>query len=178
MVKILKRKVTKSEAELLVKQIKLTPNIIGYSLTEWLAAEHVIVAEDEDCKMLGVCLNYDINKYWYKIASLFVFEEFRGKGIGKLLFYESYKYAVKRHKNAYTISANKIVIKMMRDLDFLLFDNLLNLPKMVSKHKLVLCLHSLIWITNLYRIQEVIRKSIVYQNHTNFIYGIHIFQNK
>ncbi|MBD2456657.1 GNAT family N-acetyltransferase [Nostoc sp. FACHB-87] len=178
MVKISKRKVTKSEAELLVRQIKLTPNIIGYSLTEWMAAENIIVAEDEEGKMLGVCLNYDIDKDWYKIAALFVFEEFRGKGIGKLLFYESYKDAVSRHKHLYTISANEIVIKMMRDLNFLLFDNLLMMPKMGSQHKWILCWHSLIWIMNFYRIKEIIRKSIVYPHHTNFVYGIHIAQCK
>ncbi|MBD2363434.1 GNAT family N-acetyltransferase [Anabaena minutissima FACHB-250] len=176
MIKICKRKVTKSEAELLIREIKLTPNIIGYSLTEWMAAEHIMVAENEDSKMLGVCLNYDFHEHWYKIAALFVFEEFRGKGIGKLLFYEAYKDAERRHKNVYTISANRMVIKMMEDLNFLLFNSLLDLPTTVSQYRFNFYWHSLGWVVSFYRIKEIIRKSIAYNDHINFVYGIHIFK--
>jgi GNAT superfamily N-acetyltransferase len=178
MVKIYKRKITQSEAELLIKQIKLTPNIIGYSLTEWMAAEHIIVAENEAGKILGVCLNYDFNQHWHKIAALFVFEEFRGQGIGKLLFYESYQDGVRRHKNIYTISANPIVIKMMKDLNFVLFNNLFSEIKINNKSKLTLIWHSVLWLMKLYRLQEIIRKSIAYKNRTKFVYGIYMLQNK
>ncbi|WP_066375762.1 MULTISPECIES: GNAT family N-acetyltransferase [unclassified Anabaena] len=174
MVKIIKRKVTKSEAELLVKEIKLTPNIMGYSFREWMAAEHIIVAEDEDGKMLGACLNYDFDQHWHKIAALFVFEEFRGRGIGKLLFYESYQDAVSRKKNVLTISANKIVLKMMKDLDFIMLKNLLDLPPGVNQYKLNFYWHYIVWLMNFYRIQEIIRKTKVYGYLTNFIYGIKI----
>ncbi|MEA5569273.1 GNAT family N-acetyltransferase [Anabaena sp. UHCC 0399] len=176
MIKICKRKITQSEAELLIREIKLTPNIIGYSLTEWMDAEHIIVAENEDGKMLGVCLNYDFHEHWSKIAALFVFEEFRGKGIGKLLFYEAYKDAEIRHKNVYTISANRMVIKMMEDLNFLLFHSLLDLPTIVSQYRFNFYWHSLGWVVNFYRIKEIIRKSIVYTEHINFVYGIHLFK--
>ena len=82
MFKISKRTVTKAEAELLVRQIKLTPNIMGYSLTEWMSAEYIIVAEDDNGNMVGVCLNYDFHPNWNKIAALFVIEEYRGTGLG------------------------------------------------------------------------------------------------
>ncbi|MBS3030421.1 MAG: hypothetical protein HCA26_26560 [Dolichospermum sp. DET66] len=59
MFEISKRKVTKAEAELLVREIKLTPNIMGYSLTEWMSAEYIIVAEDENGNMGGACLNME-----------------------------------------------------------------------------------------------------------------------
>jgi len=199
MVKIVKRRVTKSEAELLIREIKKTPNIVGYSLAEWMAAEHIIVAENEEGKMLGVCLNYDFHEHWYKIAALFIFEGFRGQGIGKLLFYQSYKDAMERHKNVYTISANPIVLKMMKDLNFIFFESLLDLPKIVIQYQATFWWHSLIWSLNFYRIKEIIRKSIdisrnepktlttsasnincwrglrVYKYFTNFVYGIHIF---
>jgi predicted GNAT family acetyltransferase len=174
MIKIIKRKITQSEAELLIIEIKLTPNIMGSALTEWMAAEHIIVAENEDGKMLGACLNYDFHEHWNKIAALFVFNDFRGRGIGKLLFYESYQDAVRRNKNVFTNSANQIVIKMMKDLNFIMFNNLLDLPSVINQYQLTFYWHSLVWLMNLYRIQEIIRKTIVYGYHTNFVYGINI----
>jgi GNAT superfamily N-acetyltransferase len=172
MFKISKRKVTKAEAELLVRQIKLTPNIMGYSLTEWMSAEYISVAEDENGKMLGVCLNYDFHANWHKIAALFVMEEYRGMGLGKMLFYESYQDAIIRGKKIYTMSINEIVIKMMQDLDFLTFNSLLQMPRITNGDKLIFYSHSLVWLMNFYRIKEIIRKTIVYNHHKTFVYGI------
>ncbi|WP_427162395.1 GNAT family N-acetyltransferase [Aliinostoc sp. HNIBRCY26] len=174
MVKIIKRKVTTSETKFLLKAIKLTPNIMGYSFREWMEAEHIMVAEDEAGKILGVCLNYDFHEYWNKIAALFVLEEFRGQGIGKLLFYESYQDAARRNKNVFTISANQIVIKMMQDLNFVLFNNLLDFPQVISQYRFTFYGHSLAWLMNFYRMQEIIRKTIVYSDRQNFVYGINL----
>ncbi|QLE59562.1 GNAT family N-acetyltransferase [Nostoc sp. TCL26-01] len=172
MYKVSRRKVTKAEAELLVSQIKLTPNIMGYSLREWLKAENIMVAEDEDGKLVGACLNYDFQEDWQKIAALIVFEEFRGRGIGKLLFEESCKDAVSRKKNIYTISANEIVIKMMRDWDFMMFDSLWEMPEIINQYKLRFYLHSFVWLMNFYRIREIIRKLMVYEYNPSFVFGI------
>ncbi|NEP87835.1 MAG: GNAT family N-acetyltransferase [Okeania sp. SIO2C2] len=97
---VFKRKVSKLEAERLVKAIKSTPNIMGYSLKKWLEVEDVMVAEDEKGNLLGACLNYDIHQDWHKIGALFVFKEFRGQGIGKSLFYQSVEDAVQRGKTS------------------------------------------------------------------------------
>jgi GNAT superfamily N-acetyltransferase len=172
MFKILKRKVTISEAKLLIKQIKLTPNIIGYCLSEWLEAEHIMVAEDEQGNLVGACLNYDFFKHWNKIAALFVLEEFRDQGIGKSLFYESFRDAIERGKNVYTISSNSIILNFMRDLKFLNFKSLLNFPKKYKKYQFAFYLHSIKWLLNLYRIKEIIRKKNVYKPQQTFFYGI------
>ncbi|MEA5618049.1 GNAT family N-acetyltransferase [Cronbergia sp. UHCC 0137] len=178
MFRISNRKITKSEAELVVRKIKLTPNIMGYSLIEWIRADHIIVAEDENGNIAGVCLNYDFHQDWNKIAALFVFEEFRGMGLGKLLFYKSCEDALKRGKNVYTISANEIVINMMKDLDFSISDSLTNLPKVTNiKYKLAFYSHHIVWIMNFYRLQEIIRKIIVYKYQKKFIYGIKLFNS-
>jgi hypothetical protein len=59
------------------------PNIMGYSLREWISAENIMVAENEDGNIAGVYLSYDFHQNWNKIAALFIFEGFRGTGIGK-----------------------------------------------------------------------------------------------
>ncbi len=172
MVKVFKRKLTRAEAEFLIKKIKLTPNIIGYCLREWLNAENIMIAEDEKGNLAGACLNYDFSKQWNKIAALFVLEEFRGQGLGKSLFHKSLIDAIERGKNVYTISSNPIIIKMMKDSGFLIFDNLLKLPKEYQNYQFVFYLHSIKWLLNLYRIKEIFRKKIVYNSQETFFYGI------
>ncbi|NEQ11446.1 MAG: GNAT family N-acetyltransferase [Moorea sp. SIO4E2] len=168
--KIIKRKITEQEAKLLIKEIMSTPKIIGYSLREWMA-EDIMVAEDKDCHLVGACLSYNFHKDWTKIAVLFVFEDYRGKGIGKSLLYAAFNDAMERRKNVYTISANSVVIKMMKDLDFLIFDSLFNFPTPYKEYELAFCLHHIKWVINFYRIQEIIRKKIAYPNQQTFVYG-------
>lgn len=177
MFQIIKRKLTEAEARLVVKEIKSTPYIVGYSFQEWMTAENILVAEDEASNLLGVCLNYDFDKDWYKIAALFVLEEYRGRGIGKALFYKSVRDGLERQKNVYTITANLMVIKMMKDLDFCLFKSLFALPDNYKNHQLYFYLHHLRWIMNLYRIREIIRKKIIYQSSESFVSGILIFRS-
>lgn len=173
MFEITNRMINQLEATLLIEEIKQTPNIIGYSLKEWVASEYIMIAENENINIAGACLNYDFHEDWCKIAALFVLEEFRGLGLGRSLFYKSCNQAMERGKNIYTISANPIVIKMMKDLGFLTFENLKDCPK---EYKLILFLHSFYWILDLYRIREVVRKKLLYQVPTNFLYGVKIIK--
>lgn len=171
MFQIVKRKLTDSESKLVVKEIKSTPYIVGYSLSEWIKAENILVAEDDIGNLLGVCLTYDFHKDWCKIAALFVLNDFRGLGIGKTLFYRSVRDALERGKNVYTISANPIVIQMMKKFKFRLFKNVFDLQNSHKDYYLYFYIHHIIWTINLYRIKEIIRKKIVYKSSEYFIFG-------
>lgn len=172
MLKVTKRKVTESEVKLLIEKIKTTPNIVGYTMNEWLKGEHIIVAEDDRGQLLGACLNYDFAEKWTKIAALYVFEEFRGRGIGRTLFYESFNDAINRQKNIYTISRNPTLIKMMNELEFTTFDSLFNFPNRFKLDQLDFYVHSLQWLSSPYRIKEIIRKQIAFPSQSDFIYGV------
>ncbi len=169
---IVKRKVNELEAALLIEQIKSTPNIVGYTMKEWLKCEHIMVAEDDRGQLLGACLNYDFAKNWTKIAALYVFEEFRGRGIGTALFDRSFNDAIDRHQHVYTISRNPIVIKKMNELNFTTFNSLLNFPDRFKSDRLDFYAHSLQWLSSTYRIQEIVRKQIAFPAQQDFIYGI------
>ncbi|WP_219892043.1 GNAT family N-acetyltransferase [Chamaesiphon polymorphus] len=157
---------------LAIEAIKYTPNIVGYTRKEWLKCEHIIIAEDERGQMLGACLNYDFAEKWTKIAALYVFDEFRGRGIGRSLFYKSFDDATNRHKNVYTISRNPTVIKMMNELNFTTFDSFLNFPDRFQPDLLDFYIHSLQWLASPYRIQEIVRKQIAFPSQQDFIYGL------
>jgi GNAT superfamily N-acetyltransferase len=169
---ITKRRVDQPEAKILVDQIKHTPNIIGYTLKEWMNSEHMFIAENEHGQILGACLNYDFAQNWTKIAALYVFEEFRNQGIGKALFSESYNDSIKRHKNIYTISCNPIVLNMLTQLEFVTFANLLNFPVCFKHDRLDFYIHTLQWLSNPYRIKEITRKHIIDRPEQAFVYGL------
>ncbi|HIK06921.1 MAG TPA: hypothetical protein IGS40_19895 [Trichormus sp. M33_DOE_039] len=69
------------------------------------------------------------------------------------MFYKSYQDAARRNKNVFTISANQIVIKMMQDLNFILFKSLLDFPQEISQYRYTFYGHSLAWLMNFYRMQ-------------------------
>jgi predicted GNAT family acetyltransferase len=172
MSKIVKRKVNELEARILIHHIKSTPNIIGYTLNEWLNAEHIFIAEDEQGQLLGACFNYDINENWNKIAALYVLEEFRGRGLGKDLFYESFNDAINRHKNVYTISCNPIILNILNELEFTTFTNLIEFPRTYMDDRIGFYIHTLEWLSSAYRIKEIIRKQFVCRHQQPFVYGL------
>jgi predicted GNAT family acetyltransferase len=172
MPKIIKRRIHELEAELLVEKIKFTPNIIGYTIREWLDSEHVLVAEDHQGQLLGACLNYDIAKNWTKIAALYVLDEFRGQGIGKALFYESCSDSTGRHKSIYTISCNPLIISFMREIGFTTFSSLQDFPASYMVDQVDFYIHTLQWLASPYRIMEITRKQFVCRPQQPFLYGL------
>ena len=176
MFKINSRKLTEQEAILLVENIKLITEITGYSLKEWLTFESVLVAEDREENMLGVCLAYDFSSNWSFISVLFVLEKFRGKGIGQQLFKEACRRILFRKRNIYTSSRNPVVIKMMKQLNFILFDTLYVLPQPFKKYELDFLLRGIKWITSFYRMKELSRKYLKYKEKRKFVYGIKSYE--
>lgn len=166
------RKLTNNEAIFLVKKIQLITDITGYSLKEWLTFENLLIAEDKGGNMLGVCLAYDFSLTWTFISVLFVLEEFRGQGIGKQLFQATCDNILSRKRNIYTSSRNPIVIKMMRDFNFILFDTLYVLPQSFKKYEFEFFLRAVKWIMSFYRLKEILRKELKYKDKRKFIYGI------
>lgn len=174
MVNIIQRKLTADEAELLVKEIQGTPYIVGYTFKEWIHAENIRVAEDEQGHLMGVSLNIEFGKNWTKIAVLYVREQFRGQGVGKRLFYAACEEAIAKGRNLYTISANPIVINMIHDLEFSTFSSLFAFPETAQTHKLTIYSHTLKWLANVYHLKEIIRKHYAYQLKENFVYAIRL----
>lgn len=172
MYQLIQRALQKNEAKILVDQIKQSSNITGYSYQEWMSFDNVLVAEGRKEQLMGVCLYYDFSKQWTFISVLFIFNQFRGNGIGKALFYRACQNIKNNQKNIYTASRNPIVIKMMKDLNFIIFDSLLTLPKPYKKYELIFALRALKWIMNYYRIKEFVKKSIIYKEKNKFVYGI------
>lgn len=162
--KIVFRKLTKKEAQILTDEVKNTPNIVAVPMERWNKFDKVFVSEN-DGEMSGVCAIEFFGKDWAEIADFVVLPEFRGRGIGRKLYDLAFKYLKDENKNIYIVSRNPVVIRMMRKSGFRLLDNFGRLPSTVKNHTVKKVLH-------LYIFKEFIRKLFAFPNKTKYIYGI------
>lgn len=160
------------EIEQIIKEIRCTPNITGYSVREWQSFPPILVAENQQQEMMGICFNDDFHPDWTKLDVLLVLERFRGRGIGKKLFCYSVEQTLNKGRKLYTASRNPILIKLMQELDFLIFDDIFHLPEPYRKYQAIFNFHNLKWAMSTYRVKEFVRKQLVYPSQPPFIYGI------
>ncbi len=154
---------TSEEIDIVIKAVKETPNITGYTKKEWQNFGKVFVAE-VNSELAAVAVNVSISKHWEELAVLIVLEKFRGQGLGKKLFNLALQDILDRKKNAYTTSRNPIVLNLMKESGFK-FTSLFKLPLPVT-------LFNLKFICSLYRLQEFLRKQKVFSGQPAFEYGV------
>lgn len=158
-----RRKLTRTEAGILVSALRDTPNITGYSLEEWLRFSDVWVAE-VDGKFAGVAVNEDFGSYWTYITALFVMPEYQGKGVGKELFGTQLAVIQECKRGAYTCSRNPMVIKWMKSSGMSLSSTMWTAP-------LPILFYYLTFYISLYRLREFLRKSKEFKNEPKWVYG-------
>ena len=160
---IKRRKLTTKEIDLLILEIKKTSFMAGHSRREWHNFSNVFAAEVEG-KIAGVCVVIDLGFNWVEIGAIIVLEKYRGLKIGKQLFEQSYEFAKKQNKNIYIVSRNPIVKKWMKERGMILANHVFNLPFPIIWHDFVM-------FFSLFRIIEFFRKSFLYRNMPEYIYG-------
>jgi len=114
MPEIVHRPLTRSEAVQVHKDLKETPNILGYTVRELLGLTDVFVAEADGGAFAGVCFSVDMAQSWTEIAAVFVFPAFEGRGIGAALFDAAWDRAITRERHLYLLSRNPKVVDWMR----------------------------------------------------------------
>ncbi|MBO0982462.1 GNAT family N-acetyltransferase [Rathayibacter sp. SD072] len=83
------RPLTRSEAHLVVEEIRSSTTITGYSLEEWCGRRETFVALDRRSgDVVGAALVHAFLGGWSEVAVLFVRETHRGRGIGPRLLSE------------------------------------------------------------------------------------------
>lgn len=115
MPQIVHRSLTRTEAHRLHHELKTTPNILGYTVRELERLSDVQVAELKG-GFAGACWSVDLIQGWTEVAALYVLPEFRGSGVGKMLFHTAWERAQQRKRHVYVLSRNPQVVKWMREL--------------------------------------------------------------
>jgi GNAT superfamily N-acetyltransferase len=162
-INIRRGKLNQDEIDLVIDEIKKTANITGYTKNEWINFDTIFIAYWEN-NFAGVCVNLSINKQWDELAVLLVLPNFRGNGIGHLLFKTGLDAIFSQDKKAYITSRNKIVTAMMKQEKF----------DFIQLNELPLSIHffNLKFILNFYRIEEFFRKKMYNSELPKFIFGI------
>lgn len=145
------RPLKESEASALHRELKTTPNILGYTVREILAFEDVLVAE-VDGKFAAVCVSKDLLFGWTDVAVLYVLPDFRGSGLGTELYTAAWQSASQRARHIFTLSRSPQVIHLMKRFGMEISGAMWRAPLAVH-------LHMNGHMMSLYRIREAIRKS-------------------
>ncbi|HRY59793.1 MAG TPA: GNAT family N-acetyltransferase [Patescibacteria group bacterium] len=161
--KIIKDKLTNSEIKIIRSEIRESPDMTGYSLSELLQHRNVFKAYKNN-ELAGACINSDFGENWTEIGGFIVLHKFRRQEIGKLLYRTGFEDAIKRHKNIYITSRNPAMIRILKNSDLKITTSFLKLPKEIQ-------LHSLRFTVNWFRFWEAIRKTIVMNKSGRLIYG-------
>lgn len=166
MIKLIKRKLKKSEIEQLFIEIKDDPNITGYSHKEWKLLDQIWLAEVQG-EFAGLGNIKIIDKNWSELGLYYVLKKYRGKGIGTLLFNKTYDEVRKSYRNIYIVSRNPVMIKMMRKKGIKIVPSFFNLP-------FVIIIKSIIFSLNCYRMKEYFRKILKHKSFAKLVFGIAI----
>jgi N-acetylglutamate synthase-like GNAT family acetyltransferase len=161
--KIIHKKPNDNEAEQIIKLIKNTQNITGYTVNEIKSFDEVYIAYI-DSIFAGAVINIHNTASIAEISVLVVCEKYKGIGIGKELFLTSLKSLESQNKTIWCVSRNPVVINFFRLYDF----------KIISFWKLPLTvsLYNLTFIFNTNRIKEYFRKQMYAPNLAKFQYAI------
>ena len=133
--KITHRPLTHREAVRLHQELRSTPNILGYTVRELERLPDVHVAE-VGAEFAGVCFSVDLAAGWTEIAALYVLPDFRGAGLGAILFHAAWERALGRHRHIYVLSRNPQVVGWMRDRGMTMDGSLWRAPLAVHRYML------------------------------------------
>lgn len=161
--RILKRRLTDDEVVILMKLIRETPNITGYSYREWQTFKNLFVAESADI-LVGVCVTEPLYGKWEDVALLYVLDAYRRHGIGSELFRYAFRDLKSKKKNIYVTSRNPVVIALMKEYGMKEVRHILMLPILINLHNIIFC-------CSVYRLTEFIRKRHVYGAQPPFVYA-------
>jgi len=124
---IIHRPLTHPEAVRLHRELKATPNILGYTVRELTKLSDVFVAEAEG-EFAGACFSIDLAQGWTEIAALCVLSDFQGAGLGRRLFLTAWERTQERQRHVYVLSRNSRVVTWMRELGMTVDEKLWRAP--------------------------------------------------
>jgi GNAT superfamily N-acetyltransferase len=164
---IVKRTLKKEEIESIYWEMKKSPNFVGYKRKQLEKFKEVYIATEGNTfcgfSKIGV-----IDENWVEIDILLILEPCRGKGLGKELFNFSLNKAEDYYRNILIISRNPIVIRWASQAGFKK-ERFLGLPCPIQ-------LMLFTWAINLYRLKEIVRKSLKFRTRGKWVYLLRINQ--
>lgn len=158
------RRLTPDEAVQIHRELKHTPNILGYSVRELTSMRNVIVAEREGL-FAGAVWSVDLAFGWTEISAIVVLSDHRDHGIGRALFDAAWDQAADRRRSVYMLSRNSAVMDWMREKGMTIDGRLWSAPLAVH-------LHAPLYMSSWYRHAEYYRKRKEIRKCPSLVQGI------
>ena len=171
-----KRALSRREIITLIRAIRDTPCITGYTAREWRESGPVFVAEKRSGEVMGACLHDDFAGDFSEIAVLFVFERHRRNGAGRALFDASCTHLFQRRRNALIVFREDAISRMVQQAGFVVFPTLSDLWGQYEVFtRLLNVQYQRHWLANPYRRFEITRKRKVFGAQASFRYGLNLY---
>jgi hypothetical protein len=162
-IRVIQEKFTRAEAKIVQAEIRMSPDIVGYSYNELLKMENVFKAYCVD-EFVGSCTNFDFGRNWTELSAFIVREKFRGSGVGSKLFSAAWIDAEKRAKHIFILSRNPSMVKIFLNSGMTIINSFRHLPAQIKAK-------SYKPATSSYRFKEFIRK-LPMKKSGKFIFGV------
>ena len=157
------------EAGVVIDEIKKSPKITGYNKVEWTRTKTTFVAEGRGGELSGVCLVDDFHRTWAEIAVVYVLPQYRRAGIGRSLIEAAHASIRQRGKNTLIFFSEPVVRNIVVDLGFKTSSGLTRLSEELKQERWILRhYYPVRWLSNPFRIKEIIRKKFVFDMDLNF----------
>jgi GNAT superfamily N-acetyltransferase len=150
------RFLTATEATLLHQELKTTPNILGYTVSELRRWPDALVWESAGT-LAAVCLCVELAEGWMEISAIYVLPAFRGHGLGRRLFTFAVQRAVLQNQQVCVLSRNPQVISWMQAEGLTVSDGLRRAPLPVRTHLRRHMAHPYRWAEALRKFPQICR---------------------
>jgi hypothetical protein len=125
---ISKRKLTDSEIDLVVNEMRDFPDVGLYTKNQWNKFEHSFIAMKEK-DFIGVCVTIPLLN-WIKIGPVIILKTYQGKGNGRQLLTQVI--SDNSHSNLYIGSSNRKVGTIVESLKFQRVNSFFQLPSEIK----------------------------------------------
>ncbi len=150
------RPLTPDEARTLHRELRTTPNILGYTAAELRRWADVLVQE-ADGALAGVCLCVDLPGDWMELCVLYVLPSSQRRGIGRRLFTAALDRARDQGRSVYVLSRNPQVVSWMREEGMTVSGGFRNAPPPVRAHMRRHMAHPYRWTEALRKLPQIRR---------------------
>ncbi|MGH4034105.1 GNAT family N-acetyltransferase [Actinomycetota bacterium Odt1-20B] len=155
-----RRPLTRSEAADIMRQIRESPHITGYSVREWTGGRDTFaLVHSETGRLAGALLVHHLAGRWSEIAVVFMLEEFRGRGIGRQMLRDSLRAMESADRNLLLFFCSPGMGRLTAEAGFTVLESETDFTHGSLRRKLFLSvLYKAQWLCSAYRLREIRRK--------------------
>lgn len=171
-----RRRLTRHEAAGIVEGIASEPHITGYSLREWTRSRDVFVLYDGERRQVAAALLvHHLIGRWSELAALYVVTAYRGNGLSTELMQLALQTLRFEPRTYLACYSNPWVARCIEDCGFTRIDSGASRgSRLPALSRLYLrLLYKPQWLSNLYRIKELLRKQRRFDKRFRFTMAIY-----